>query len=116
MLIQVGSRHAYFDFESHSRGVYLSSYLNIFTRPQKYVQMRLTLQELSIVGFLIMNQTMRVIFAVILTALSFTYPANADSQKFNLRLKSDANLTGKTFANKTKRCGVNSAQSGDRHF
>tara|TARA_R110000796_G_scaffold246885_2_gene371969 strand:+ start:36 stop:830 length:795 start_codon:yes stop_codon:yes gene_type:complete len=63
-----------------------------------------------------MNQTIRVIFAVILIALSFTYPANADSQKFNLRLKSDADLTGKTFANKTKRCGVNSAQSGDRHF
>ena len=63
-----------------------------------------------------MNKTIRDILATILIALSFTYPANADSQKFNLRLKSDANLTGKTFANKTKRCGVNSAQSGDRHF
>jgi hypothetical protein len=33
LLIQVDSRHAYFDAESHSRGVYLSTYLNIFTSP-----------------------------------------------------------------------------------
>jgi len=62
-----------------------------------------------------MKQTIRIIFATILVALNLTNLASAENQKFNLRLKNDANLTGKTFANKTKRCGVNSAQSGDRH-